>query len=178
LSRVRSTRRSSCPVLTAILTPRGRLRPARCVVVGENVALLHTGGDQRAQLQLGILARSTHSRVTKLPHQVILTRKVLGEPLLRRIMVRRIFKTSASPTVSSTRGPGRGPGQCLEKLLNSKTADSIASQSAGPGASPPCQSVSQAEYPDVGPSGIQLCCLVPDKFGCRIHALILYSSVR
>jgi hypothetical protein len=51
---------------------------------GEDVAFLHAGGDQRVQLQLGILTGSADARISKLPHQAILTRKVPDAPSARR----------------------------------------------------------------------------------------------
>ncbi len=49
------------------LAPRGDIR--------EDVALLHPGGNERVELQLRVLTRRTHTRITQKPHDLILTRK-------------------------------------------------------------------------------------------------------
>ena len=87
--------------------------------IGEDIAFLYTGPNQRIQLELRVLAGSTDQGVTQLPHEAILTRKASDALAARRFTARRLYETSStwlSARSRGRRGPPETRGQCLEKL--------------------------------------------------------------
>ena len=88
--------------------------------VGKDVAFLHARGDQCIQLQLGVLAGSTHARITQLPHKAILTRKAPrcthGETIYGETPLPDAGYPAFPPARAAAAGPPETRGQCLEKL--------------------------------------------------------------
>lgn len=65
--------------------------------VSENIALLHSGIDQRVELQLRVLARRAHTRLPEMSHPAIVPQKAPASTRLRQFTVRHLSKTRNGP---------------------------------------------------------------------------------
>lgn len=71
--------------------------PASGGDIGEHIAFLNPGRDQRIELQLRVLTRCTHARVSEMSHPAILPHKVRECSDSRQFSSRRVPETRAGP---------------------------------------------------------------------------------
>ncbi|PWJ58140.1 hypothetical protein B0H03_1374 [Rathayibacter iranicus NCPPB 2253 = VKM Ac-1602] len=100
--------------------PLDRGLAPRCHV-REHVPFLHPRGRERVDLQLRVLIRRTHTRVTGKPHHLILTLKHPPRRVLKHSTARQLYETDQRPRLRARPASNEPAIGWLDNLMVFKT---------------------------------------------------------